>query len=128
MAEVSVDAKGTIRVKRVVMAQDMGQVVNPAEARFQMEGCILMGISSVLSEEIHFEGGDVKERNFDAYEITRFSQVPEIETILVNNPELPPQGCGEPAITAMAAVLANALFDATGVRASRLPLRLPAAG
>ncbi|MBP7569222.1 MAG: xanthine dehydrogenase family protein molybdopterin-binding subunit [Acidobacteria bacterium] len=127
MAEIAVDAKGSIRVKRVVMAQDMGQAVNPDEARFQMEGCILMGISSVLSEEIHFEGGDVKERNFDGYEITRFSQVPEIETILVDNPELPPQGCGEPAITAMAAVLANALFDATGVRAIRLPLVLPAA-
>ncbi len=123
MAEVVVDAQGQIRVKRVVMAQDMGQAVNPEEARFQMEGCILMGISSVLSEEIHFEGGDVKERNFDSYEITRFSQVPVIETILIDNPELPPQGCGEPAITAMAPLLANALFDATGVRASRLPLR-----
>lgn len=123
MAEVSVDPKGSIRVTRVVMAQDMGQAVNPDEARFQMEGCILMGISSALSEEIHFEGGDVQERNFDRYEITRFSQVPAIETILVDNPELPPQGCGEPAVTAMAAVLANALFDATGVRAVRLPLQ-----
>ncbi|MBS1128683.1 MAG: aldehyde oxidase and xanthine dehydrogenase molybdopterin binding, partial [Nitrospirae bacterium] len=56
------------------------------------------------------------------YEITRFSWVPEIETVLIDNPDLAPQGCGEPTITAMAGVLANALFDATGVRLTRLPL------
>jgi CO/xanthine dehydrogenase Mo-binding subunit len=87
-----------------------------------MEGCVVMGLSSVLTEEIHFRGGDIKERSFGSYDITRFSQVPAIETVIVDNPELAPQGCGEPTITAMAAVIANALFDATGARITRLPL------
>jgi isoquinoline 1-oxidoreductase len=123
MAEVAVDkATGQIRVKRVTVAQDLGQVVNPEGARMQMEGSIVMGLSSVLTEEIHFAGGDVKDRNFDTYEITRFSGVPDIETVLVDNPSLAPQGCGEPTITSVAPMIANALFDATGVRLFRLPL------
>jgi isoquinoline 1-oxidoreductase len=123
MAEIGVDqASGRITVKRVVVAQDLGQVVNPDGARMQMEGCVVMGLSSALSEEIHFEGGAIKERNYDGYEITRFSQVPEIRTVLVDNPELAPQGCGEPTVTAVAPMLANALFDATGIRLFRLPL------
>ncbi len=123
MAEISVDeASGQIRVKRVTVAQDLGQVVNPEGTVMQMEGCVIMGLSSVLSEEIHFNGGDIRETNFDSYEITRFSDVPEIQTVLVSNPDLAPQGCGEPTITSMAALLANALFDATGVRLVRLPL------
>ncbi|MBM3790116.1 MAG: xanthine dehydrogenase family protein molybdopterin-binding subunit, partial [Acidobacteria bacterium] len=91
-------------------------------ARVQIEGCIIMGLSSVLSEEIRFKGGEIKDRNYDTYEISRFSQVPEIDTVLIDNPELAPQGCGEPAITCTAAVIANALFDATGARLFRLPL------
>jgi nicotinate dehydrogenase subunit B len=123
MAEIAVDkATGQIRVKRVAVAQDLGQVVNPEGARAQMEGSIVMGLSSVLTEEIHFAGGHIKERNFDSYEITRFSQVPAIETVLVDNPDLAPQGCGEPTITSVAPMIANALFDATGVRLFRLPL------
>ena len=123
MAEVAVDkATGQIRVKRVTVAQDLGQVVNPEGTRMQMEGCIVMGLSSVLAEEIHFRGGTIKDRNFDSYGITRFSWVPEIETVLVDNPDLAPQGCGEPTITCVAPMIANALFDATGVRIFRLPL------
>jgi nicotinate dehydrogenase subunit B len=123
MAEVAVSATtGEIRVKRVTVAQDLGQAVNPLGIQMQVEGCITMGISSVLSEEIHFSGGDIRERNFDRYQITRFSQVPAIQTVIVDNPELAPQGCGEPAITCVAALLANALFDASGVRLLRLPL------
>jgi CO/xanthine dehydrogenase Mo-binding subunit len=87
-----------------------------------MAGSIVMGLSSVLTEEIHFAGGDIKDRNFDTYEITRFSWVPEIETVLVDNPDLAPQGCGEPVITGVAPMIANALFDATGARMLRLPL------
>jgi len=104
------------------VAQDMGQVVNPEGARAQMEGGVVMGLSSVLTEEIHFSGGDIKDRSFGSYDITRFSWVPAIETILVDNPDLAPQGCGEPAITGVAPMIANALFDATGVRLFQLPL------
>ncbi len=123
MAEIAVDtSSGRIRVKRFVVAQDLGQVVNPEGTRAQMEGCVVMGLSSALTEEIHFSGGDIKDRNFDSYEITRFSGVPEIQTVLIDNPELAPQGCGEPTVTCVAAVLANALFDATGARLFGLPL------
>ncbi len=123
MAEVAVDKKtGQIHVKRVTVAQDLGQAINPLGTRMQMEGCVLMGLSSVLTEELHFSGGEIKDRNFDSYEITHFSWVPQIETVLIDNPELVPQGCGEPTITCMAALLANALFDAVGVRLFRLPL------
>jgi isoquinoline 1-oxidoreductase len=122
MAEVEVGASGFIKVKRVVCAQDMGRVINPDGARAQMEGCITMGLGYCLREEVHFRGGDVKDRNFDSYEIPRFSWLPVIETILVENPGLEPQGGGEPPIVNMGAVVANAVFDATGARLYRLPI------
>jgi CO/xanthine dehydrogenase Mo-binding subunit len=122
MAELEVDKSGAVRVKRVVCAQDMGRVINPDGARAQMEGCITMGLGYCLREEIHFRGGDVRDRNFDTYEIPRFSWLPKIETILVDNQALEPQGGGEPPIVNMGAVVANAVFDATGARLFRLPM------
>jgi len=123
MAEITVEkGSGQIRVQRVTVAQDTGQVINPEGARVQIEGCIIMGLGSVLTEEIHFKGGEIKDRNYDTYEISRFSWAPEIDTVLIDNPDLAPQGCGEPAITCVAALIANALFDVTGVRHFRLPL------
>jgi isoquinoline 1-oxidoreductase len=122
MAEVGVEKSGAVMVKRVVCAQDMGRVINPDGARAQIEGCITMGLGYCLSEEIHFRGGDIRDRNFDSYEIPRFSWLPKIETILVDNPGLEPQGGGEPPIVNMGAVIANAVFDATGARLYRLPI------
>jgi len=122
-AEVAVDrARGTVRVARVVCAQDMGVVVNPVGATMQVEGCITMGLGYVLREELHFQGGRIADENFDTYELPRFSWLPRIETVLVSNDALPPQGGGEPAIVPMGAVIANAVFDATGVRVFRLPM------
>jgi nicotinate dehydrogenase subunit B len=123
MAEVKVDeTSGEIRVKRVVCAQDTGEVINPEGVRLQIEGCITMGLGYVLSEEIRFSGGKIFDENFDTYELPRFSWLPEIETVLVDNPAMPPQGCGEPAITPMGAVIANAVYDAIGVRLYQLPM------
>jgi len=122
MAEVKVDASsGHVQVIRVVCAQDMGIVVNPDGAKMQMEGGITMGLGYSLSEELRFRGGDILDRNFDTYDIPRFSWVPRIECILVKNDELAPQGGGEPPVTTTGAVIANAVFDATGVRMLRLP-------
>ena len=122
-AEVAVDRKtGAISVKRIVAAQDMGLVINPVGARMQMEGCVTMGLGYVLSEELKFRGGDIIDRNFDTYELPRFAAVPHIETLLIKNDDLAPQGGGEPAIVPMGAVIANAVFDATGVRMLRLPM------
>ena len=122
MAEVGVEKSGAVKVKRVVCVQDMGRVINPDGARAQIEGCITMGLGYCLSEEIHFRGGAIQDRNFDSYEIPRFSWLPQIETILVDNPGLEPQGGGEPPIVNMGAVVANAIFDATSARLFRVPI------
>lgn len=123
LAEVEVErASGRLRVTRVVCAQDMGIVVNPDGARMQIEGCVTMGLGYALAEELRFEGGRILDANFDSYELPRFSWLPRIEAVLVANDELDPQGGGEPAIVPMGAVIANAVFDATGARLSRLPM------
>jgi isoquinoline 1-oxidoreductase len=123
IAEVAVDAtKGTVQVKRVVCAQDMGVVINPEGAKIQMEGCLTMGLGYVFTEEVHFKGGQVLDTNYDTYAIPRFSWVPKMETVLIANNETPPQGGGEPAIILMGALIANAIHDATGARLFQLPM------
>jgi isoquinoline 1-oxidoreductase len=123
VVEVKVDReRGAVRIERVVCAQDMGIVVSPDGATMQMEGCITMGLGYVLSEELRFSGGQMLDENFDTYEIPRFSWLPRIETVLVKNDDLAPQGGGEPAIIPMGGAIANAVFDATGERIFRLPM------
>ena len=123
MAEVEVNkTTGDVKVKRVVCAQDMGLAINPEGAKIQMEGCITMGLGYALREDIHFNGGDIHDVNFDTYEIPRFSWLPQIETIVIDNKEADPQGGGEPAIITMGAVVANAIFDAVGARLHQLPM------
>ncbi|MFQ6038609.1 MAG: molybdopterin cofactor-binding domain-containing protein, partial [Candidatus Aminicenantales bacterium] len=123
MAEVEVDRKaGDVRVKRVVCAQDMGLSINPEGARIQMEGCITMGLGYALREDIRFRDGEIFDLNFDTYEIPRFSWVPRIETVLIDDPNAQPQGGGEPAIIAMGGLVANAVFDAVGARVFQLPI------
>jgi nicotinate dehydrogenase subunit B len=123
IGEVEVDrASGGVQVKRMVYVQDMGIVINPAGATTQMEGGLIMGLGQALTEEVRFKGGQILDLNFDSYEIPRFSWLPEIETVLVDNPEVPPQGGGEPSIVVVAALIGNAIFDATGARLYELPM------
>lgn len=123
MAEVTVNRQnGQIKVERVVCAQDTGEMINPEGIRMQIESCITMGLGYCMTEEIRFKGGRVLDENFDTYEIPRFSWLPKIEPVLVDNPEMAPQGCGEPSITSMGAVIANAVYDAIGVRQFTLPM------
>ncbi|MBW2609413.1 MAG: xanthine dehydrogenase family protein molybdopterin-binding subunit [Deltaproteobacteria bacterium] len=123
MAEIDVDKEtGKVQVKRVAHAQDMGQVVNPDGAKKQIEGCINMGLGYALTEEIHFKDGEIFDLNFETYEIPRFSWMPEIETVLIDAQDSPPHGGGEPAIVCMGAVIANAIYDAIGVRLFQLPM------
>jgi isoquinoline 1-oxidoreductase len=123
MAEVKVDkTTGKVEVVRIACAQDMGLCVNPEGATIQMEGCITMGLGYTFSEELVFEGGNIKNRGFDTYEIPRFSWLPKIETVILDRQDQPPQGGGEPAIIAVGAVVANAIFDATGARLYRMPM------
>jgi nicotinate dehydrogenase subunit B len=123
IAEVDVNrGTGKITVKRIVCAQDMGFVINPEGARIQMEGALTMGLGYALVEQVNFKGGQIIDDNFDTYEIPRFSWLPRIETILVENSGYPPQGGGEPAITIVGAVIANAVFDAIGTRLHQMPM------
>jgi isoquinoline 1-oxidoreductase len=123
MAEVQVDqGAGAVKVKRVVAAQNMGLAINPEGAKIQMEGSVTMGLGYALTEEIHFRGGEILDRNFDTYQIPRFSWVPQIETVLVEDRNGAPQGGGEPAIITMGAVVANAICAATGARLPQLPM------
>ena len=123
MAEVVVDkATGIVQVMRVVCAQDMGVAVNPEGAKLQIEGCITMGLGYALTEEVHFKGREIKDLNFDTYQLPRFSWLPKIETVLLDSPEVPISGGGEPPIITMGAVVANAIFDASGARLFQLPM------
>jgi len=122
IAQVEVASSGQVVVKRLVCAQDMGLVINPEGARLQMESCITMGLGYALTEDVRFQGGQILEENFDTYEIPRFSWLPEIETVFVDNKQLSPQGGGEPAIINMGAVVANAIYDAAGIRMLQLPM------
>jgi nicotinate dehydrogenase subunit B len=122
IVEAEVDKDGNVKVKRVVCAQDMGLVINPQGATIQVEGCITMGLGYALSEEIRFKGGEILDHNFYPYGITRFSWAPKIDTVLIDAVDSPAQGGGEPAIICMGAVVANAIFDATGARLYQLPM------
>ena len=123
IAEVAVDrATGAVRVKRFVMALDVGLVVNPDGFRQQAEGSVMMGLSAALTEEVKFRNGEVLTRNFDSYPLARFSWLPKVEIVTVDAPEAPALGGGEPPIITVAAVLANAIYDAVGVRLLQLPM------
>ena len=123
MAKVKVDkSTGKVTVERVVVAQDMGLVINPQGATIQAEGCVTMGLGYALSEDIQFTGGEIHNRNFDSYEIPRFSWTPKIEVELLDLPNEPAQGGGEPAIIVMGALIANAIYDAVGVRLYQMPM------
>lgn len=99
----------------------MGVVVNPDGARQQIEGCITMGLGYVFTEELRFKNGEILDRNFDTYELPRFSWLPKIETVLIEALDRPAQGGGEPAIVKRGAAIANAIFDATGARLFQMP-------
>ncbi len=123
IAEVKVDKdSGEVQPVRVVCAQHMGQVVNPHGATLQTEGGILMGLGYALKEDIRFNWGRVKTRNFDSYEFTRFSMAPQIECLFVDAMDMAPQGGGEPAIVCVGGAIANAVFDACGARVNQMPL------
>ncbi len=122
VVDISVNRKdGTIKVHKVVCAVDCGRVVNPDTVKAQMMGGIIMGLSSALKEKIEFAEGKVKTENFDTYPILSMSETPEIEVhIVTSNDKL--GGIGEPGVPPAAPAVANALFNATGVRIRTLPL------
>ena len=122
VADVSVDkSTGVIQVHRVVTAIDCGPAVNPDNIKRQMEGGIIMGMSSSMKEEVRFSKGGVESSNFDDYPILRMDESPEIEVHIINSQEQI-GGVGEPPVPPTAPAIANAVFDAIGVRLRRLPM------
>ncbi len=120
--EVAVErASGKIQVERVVCAHDCGQIINPDGVRAQVEGSILQTLSRVLLEEVQFDRSHVLSVDWSSYPILRFSDVPNLEIDLVDRPNEPPLGAGEAACAAVGAALANAVYDAAGVRLRTVP-------
>lgn len=121
--EVQVDrSRGKVTLKRIVTAFECGAIVNPIHLQNQVEGATVMGIGGALFEAIHFEGGRILNPHFAQYRVPRFSDVPEIEVVLLNRKDLPSAGAGETPIVAIAPAIGNAIFAATGVRLRSLPM------
>jgi isoquinoline 1-oxidoreductase beta subunit len=120
VAEVTVAKDGTLRVDRVVVAVDCGQVINPDLVAAQIEGGVVFGLTSALYDEITIENGQVQQTNFDNYPMLRIADMPKVEVHLVPSHE-PPGGIGEPGVPSTAPAVANAIFAATGKRLRRLP-------
>lgn len=123
VAEVAVDqASGEVRVPRIVVAHDCGLVVNPDGVRNQIEGNVLQSLSRTLHEEVQFDTSGVTSLDWRTYPILTFAEVPDaVEIVLLDRRDLAPAGAGEPATVPTAAAVANAIFDATGVRLRRVP-------
>jgi CO/xanthine dehydrogenase Mo-binding subunit len=121
-AEVRVDPAGQVRVARVVVAFECGAIVNPNHLRNQMEGAQMFGLGGALFEEIEFESGKLLNGSFSDYRLPRFSDMPAIETVLLNRPDIEPGGAGEVPMFGLAPAIGNAIFDATGVRVRSMPL------
>jgi CO/xanthine dehydrogenase Mo-binding subunit len=125
-AEVSV-TEGALKVHRLVLAIDCGQVVNPQLVHAQLESAAIFGLSATLKQQITFAAGRVVQHNFYDYELLRQQETPKIETHLVEN-QAAPTGVGEPGVPVIAPAVANAIFAATGKRLRSLPLKLGLTG
>ena len=120
--EVEVDrGSGEIAVRRVCCAHDCGLMINPDAVRAQVEGNILQTLSRTLYEETTFDRARVTSVDWASYRLLRFPEVPRLEIALIDRPDQPPLGAGEAAASPVPAALANAVFDATGVRLRSVP-------
>jgi len=122
-AQVAVE-NSRIRILRVVEAFDCGAVVNPDQLKNQIQGAISMAIGGALFEQIRFGDGQVLNPRFSQYRVPRFSDMPEIEVVLVDRPDLPSAGAGETPIVGLAPAVSNAIFHLNGTRLRSLPMAL----
>jgi nicotinate dehydrogenase subunit B len=122
-AEVKIDRKsGDVEVVRVVSAFECGAIVNPDNLRNQIEGSNVQGLGGALFEAIEFENGKILNGRLSQYRVPRFSDVPKLETVLLDREDIPSVGAGECPMVGLAPAIANAIFDATGTRLCGLPL------
>lgn len=124
VACVEVDkSSGKIGVKKLTAAHDCGRIVNPDGVMNQVEGNLIFGLSRTLLEEVDFDAFKVKSLDWSSYPVITFADIPETEIVLVNRPEIDSTGAGEPSICPVPAAVANAVFDAAGVRLRQVPFR-----
>jgi CO/xanthine dehydrogenase Mo-binding subunit/aerobic-type carbon monoxide dehydrogenase small subunit (CoxS/CutS family) len=117
VVDVTVDqSSGEIHIDKAVIAGEAGQVVNPDGLSNQLEGGFVQAASWTLHEAVQFDGNGITSRDWDTYPILRFTEAPVIETVLLNRPELPFLGAGEASQNPAPAAIANAVYDAVGVR------------
>jgi nicotinate dehydrogenase subunit B len=117
IADVEVNkATGDVSVTRVIAGQDSGLMINPDGVRHQIEGNIIQSTSRALMEQVSFSGAKIETREWGAYPIIKFPQLPDIDVLMLPRFDQPPLGVGESASVPSAAAIANAIFDATGVR------------
>jgi isoquinoline 1-oxidoreductase len=114
-------ANGAFEVKKLAVAMDLGTVVNPDGVKAQIEGSTLWGMSLALFEAAPLKDGALQVSNFGDYTPLRMSEMPELDISIIANND-PPSGCGEPAVTVVAPAIANAIFNAVGVRVRSLPI------
>jgi CO/xanthine dehydrogenase Mo-binding subunit len=123
VAEVEVDrTSGKIWARKFTVAHDCGQIINPDGLEKTIEGNIVHSTSRTLWEEVKFDGKNVTSVDWETYPILDITETPElVQLVLVNRPEVAPSGAGEGSTRPVAAAIANAVFDATGVRIRRVP-------
>lgn len=122
VADVAVNkSTGDVSVTRVVAGQDSGLMINPDGVRHQIHGNVIQSTSRALMEEVSFDRTTVASREWGAYPIIKFPDVPKIDVLMLPRQDQPPLGVGESASVPSAAAIANAIFDATGVRFRELP-------
>jgi isoquinoline 1-oxidoreductase subunit beta len=127
-AEVAVDRdSGKIVVKHVCQAYECGAILNPSNLLSQVQGAIIMGIGPALREEMTFKNGAITNASFWKYLVPRFEDVPSLDIHLMNRPDLPSAGAGETPIIAIAPAIANAVYQASGMRVRSMPMKLGAA-
>ena len=124
VAEVEVDrSTGKIWARKFTVAHDCGLIINPDGLHHAIEDNIVQAHSRTLWEEVRFDTTSVTSVDWRTYPILDMTEAPaEVDIVLINHPEIPPSGAGEAAIRPVPAAIANAMFDATGVRIRRAPL------
>jgi CO/xanthine dehydrogenase Mo-binding subunit len=124
VAEVEVNRRtGAVHVKRFVCAHDCGLIINPDALRTTIEANLIQSMSRSLMEEVMFDRSNVTSVDWRTYPVARASDIPsQVDVVLLNHPELPPNGAGEPSSRNVPAAIANAVFDATGARVRQMPL------
>jgi isoquinoline 1-oxidoreductase beta subunit len=122
VAEVTVDPKtGTFKINRITIAMDPGIVVNPLNTKAQIQGAALWGASQIMSERLTLKDGAIEQSNFHDYKMIRLADAPEIEVELIQSGHHP-SGVGEPASTVVGPAVANAVYNAVGVRVRHMPI------